>query len=159
MRLLSALFGQTPKRTWRYPFTAEDFCCVAEGMRPVVDFEWFAKDADGRIAVFTTAGSGYVPACSVSDRESHRAIACALFEGHEQLDWFPMVGAAGCYGFDFDGDFSSGAYKREVVPIKPAISRESERLLLANSHMIPAFPFRFADCDVIRADQIPYPLV
>ena len=78
------------------------------------DFEWYAADASGRLAVFTSSGSGPIPRSVFSSRDAYVALAsflenrplsplCTLNSNAEGDLWFWAESARrGLYGYDWN---------------------------------------------------------
>src|SRR5687767_7294422 len=91
---------------------------------------WLAVDVDGHVALFTTAGGGYVPPESLADADGYEAaideiLAIAPFTRALRE---PSIGAGlestwrrmaerGC--FAFDSDVLGGPYRLVAVPSEP----------------------------------------
>jgi len=91
------------------------------------EFDWLAVDADGHVAMLSTAGGGYAPDAFLDDVDAHdeaigavlRAPAVTtaryapvLREGFRN-DW-AEVAARGL--FAYDSDANGGAYRRVAAP-------------------------------------------
>lgn len=90
-----------------------------------VEFDWFGRDRAGRLAVFATAGEGYVPEVVVAAHGEHSEIA----ESFESSYWgsdevWDDLAAVGLYVFDW----SDGGYRRLRTP-KGEISLELRQRL------------------------------
>jgi hypothetical protein len=84
-----------------------------------IEFDWLAKDADGNIALFATAGEGFIPNSAADHHENHTAISESIPSpntGTEKV-WSDYA-AVGLYVFDWD--LPGGPYKLRAVPLKPA---------------------------------------
>lgn len=94
------------------------------------DFEWFACDADGCIAVFTTAGNGPIPTGVL--RES--SLADALQKSVRNLpnrggatmlvrlprpDSFLRFATQGLFAYDWSVGWLSGRYEMQARPQQP----------------------------------------
>ena len=98
-----------------------------------IDFDRFAKDASGRLALFTTAGGGFVPQSVALTHESHTSTSSLIATPHmgTGLLWGDY-GAAGLYVYDWtwpDGPYGlvqyptqeMGANLREAILRVPAL--------------------------------------
>jgi hypothetical protein len=80
-----------------------------------IEFDWFATDRAGNIALFATAGAGFVPKAVVSARAKHEAIS-ESFEtpnwGSEKVwDDYASLGI-----FVFDWTLHDGPYRLVRAP-------------------------------------------
>lgn len=92
----------------------EFFDSAAHGLRPGSDFEWYAIDCKGQLALLTTAGFGPVPALVFQSKEAYYRAADYFHSlpircGHVlyasgPYDWSSWIKAAeqGLYGYDWD---------------------------------------------------------
>src|SRR5262245_7550067 len=95
-----------------------------------LELDWLANDADGHVALFSTAGGGYAPHELLRDTEAHDAaieailgtpvstqarFAPQLAAGHENT-WL-MVAERGLYAFDSDAQ--GGPYRCVAAPAVP----------------------------------------
>ena len=114
-----------------------------------VEFDWFAADLDGEIALFATAGSGFVPIDVLTDGEHYEAVV----SGIETPNWgTPAVWDAYSRLGLFVFDWKSGArsYLRVRVPdgtLPSELRGRVERL-----PNLPEYPGRFREADEISHD-------
>ncbi len=79
------------------------------------EFDWLACDADGHVALFSTAGGGYAPEEFLEDVEAHeRAIGLVLSEGPGGEDTWSRCGERGL--FAYDSDYLGSPYRRIAAP-------------------------------------------
>jgi len=94
------------------------------------DYEWFACDADGYVAVFTTAGNGPLPTevlreVSLTDalQKSVRSLpnrgGATMLVRLPRPDSFLRFGIQGLFAYDWSVDWSSGRYEMLVRPQQP----------------------------------------
>lgn len=79
------------------------------------DFDWFAVDADGAVALFATGGQGFVPPTVVEFHVMHETVAGSIEYpnwGTDQI-WNDAANL-GLYVFDWSP--SGGAYQRVASP-------------------------------------------
>ncbi|MGQ0798525.1 MAG: hypothetical protein ACT4NL_00225 [Pseudomarimonas sp.] len=81
------------------------------------EFDWFAADSEGRLALFATAGFGPVPDSVLSATEAHDAVSDSL----EVSDWgtsavWESYALAGLYAYDWSDH--QGSYLRVAQPAK-----------------------------------------
>lgn len=91
------------------------------------EYDWLARDADGYVALFCTAGGGYAPPGLLDDPDAHHAACEAALampqttsgtladEDHQRV-WLGMV-ERGAYVFDADS--FGGDYRRIGAPNHP----------------------------------------
>ncbi|WP_349745317.1 hypothetical protein [Roseateles cavernae] len=106
-----------------------------------IEFDWFAADSEGNVALFATAGEGFLPAGVAENHEMHSAFAESLPA--------PRVGTAEVWldyadaGFYvFDWALPGGPYELRASPnceLKSAIKQQA----LAVMHM-PRFNGSFS---------------
>jgi hypothetical protein len=104
-------------------------------MSALIDFgdcDWFAVDSTGQIALFTTAGTEYLPefywptpklVSELVEAAQRMPVTCShefIGEREAGCDYSSWRDAAdrGLYGYDYDLDKQSG-YKLITVPIQP----------------------------------------
>jgi hypothetical protein len=95
------------------------------------EFDWLASDADGSVALFSTAGGGFAPMPSLQNPEAHQVAIDELLAGPasttarfapefpaaRQNTW-QLVAERGLYAFDSDAH--GGAYRLLAAPSVPA---------------------------------------
>lgn len=92
-----------------------------------IDFDWFATDKSGHLAIFATAGEGIVPESILVNIELHSLIA----EKIELQNWgsanvWANYAALGLFAFDWCSE--RGIYVKKASPnalVKFAVSLES----------------------------------
>jgi len=102
-----------------------------------IDMPWVAVDAAGRLAVFTTAGEGPVPASALNASAAAEAAIAELpiFGGNKLLvayprpDDFIAFAERGLYAYDWcdvhrTTGASSGCYELVAVPLRPVLISE-----------------------------------
>jgi hypothetical protein len=108
---------------------------AAMNARPAQDilgfeYDWLASDADGHVALFSTAGGGYAPASFLGDTESHGAAIEAILALPKSTEtrfapalapdlentWL-MVAERGLFAFDSHAD--GGPYRMVAAPEAP----------------------------------------
>jgi len=102
-----------------------------------VDMPWVAVDAAGRLAVFTTAGEGPVPASALrASAAAEAAVAELPIVGGNKLlvayprpDDFIAFAERGLYAYDWcdahrTATASSGSYELVAVPLRPVLISE-----------------------------------
>jgi hypothetical protein len=106
---------------------------VAKSINDIIGFEfdWLASDADGHVALFSTAGGGYAPEEFLRDTEEHDTAigelialpASTVAKSAPELptglkNTWRMVAERGI--FAFDSDPHGGPYRLVAVPELPA---------------------------------------
>lgn len=80
-----------------------------------VEFDWFAIDQDGSVALFATAGFGPVPASVLAASEAHDAVGESIvITGFGTYEVWQSYAQAGLYVFDWSD--SEGSYVRVSEP-------------------------------------------
>lgn len=99
-----------------------------------VDFEWFVEDAAGNIALFVTAGGGFVPLACAKAVEAIGAVSASIPTPHlgSGLLWGDY-GAVGLYVYDWT--WPEGPYGLIQYPTAP-MPAELRRAIL----QLPAVP-------------------
>ena len=99
-----------------------------------IESDWFARDADGNIALFATAGEGFFPSSAAAHHANHTAISESIPSPNTGTDkvWSDYA-AVGLYVFDWD--LPGGPYKLRAAPLKPA-SQE----LISDVEAVPQLP-------------------
>ena len=104
-----------------------------------IEFDWFAKDCDGNLALFATAGEGFFPASVEAHHEKHICISESLYSPNIGTNsvWIDYA-ALGLFVFDWD--LPGGPYKLRATPMRQASAE-----LVANIDAVPQLP-RFSGC-------------
>ena len=115
------------------------------------EFDWFAVDASGNLALFSTAGEGVVPDSvlrSLEDYESmSRSFEAPRWGTGEIWKDYAELGL-----FVFDWTLPSGSYRKLISPTAPASSVLKAKLLgLAG---LPRFGFSFRDVELLEGAEI-----
>ena len=104
------------------PLSDDDYFDAAAAGYSYVDFEWFAADRDGRIAVLTTGGVGPVPTSVFRNRTAYFAAAafferlgkCGTHRLHrhrlDDVDWSSWADAADRGMFAYDCEVAGQPY-------------------------------------------------
>jgi hypothetical protein len=82
------------------------------------EFDWFARDSAGEIALFATAGSGAVPDCVLTAYELHDSAndLIPIFGWGSPQVW-DSYAAVGLFAYDWHD--STGQYRRVATPAGP----------------------------------------
>ena len=113
-----------------------------------LEFDWFAFDADGSLALFSTAGGGLIPSDVVPLVDAF----CELADRFETPNWgtekiwddYANLGL-----FVFDGDYSGNPYKRVRVPACELAPQVSD--MMAGIPDMPRFPGRFSSIEILES--------
>jgi len=113
------------------------------------ELDWLAIDEEGALALFATAGSGFVPASVLAHVERHQAL-CAAFEEPDRGT--PRVWDAqaslGLYVYDWKPH--RGPYRRVRSPmVAPAAGLRNEASGIPS---LPVYPGSFRRSRRIAAD-------
>ncbi|MDC0676493.1 hypothetical protein [Sorangium atrum] len=95
-----------------------------------LEFDWLASDADGYVALFSTAGGGYAPDEFLRDTDAHDAAIDAVLASPASTvarfapelppglkNMWRMVAERGL--FAFDSDPHGGPYRVVAAPVDP----------------------------------------
>lgn len=106
------------KRSLRRAYYA-NVMCKQQAMLSILDgkeFDWFAVDSEGNVAIFATAGEGFMPESVVEFYTQHESVS-------ESIDT-PNTGTAEVWGdyaaqglYVFDWDLPGVPYIRQASPI------------------------------------------
>ncbi|ESP91486.1 hypothetical protein [Pseudoalteromonas luteoviolacea] len=106
------------------------------------EFDWFAIDGEGNIALFATAGEGTIPNLVIENYAEHDAIAVQLespnLGSSEVWSDFAKLGF-----FVFDWDLHGGPYKREQKPTSTMSVQLRNTIMAMGS--IPSLPVKFTE--------------
>ena len=102
-----------------------------------IDLPWVAVDAAGRLAVFTTAGEGPVPASALQASAAVEAVVAELsvvggsklLVDYPRPDDFVSFAERGLYAYDWcdahrTAAASKGCYELVAVPLRPVLIGE-----------------------------------
>ena len=104
------------------------------------EFDWFAIDSEGSLALFATAGEGFIPQSASDCFSKHDAISESLLAPHVGTTqvWSDYA-AQGLFVFDWS--LPSGPYKKCVNPsVSIAQDLKSKIMSIAN---LPTFSGSF----------------
>ncbi len=106
-----------------------------------LEFDWFAMDEQGELALFATAGEGPIPPSALRSQRAHSAVADSLaaprFGTVEVWDDFAAVGL-----FVYDWALPGGPYRRMAVPrAQPSTAMRTSIEQIAD---LPRFSFNFS---------------
>lgn len=94
------------------------------------EFDWYAIDNEGNLALFSTAGEGLIPAMVIDNYQIHDDVSEAI----EAPNWgssevWSDYASLGMYVFDWD--LPGGPYQRERVPTKDMSQELKQKILKA----------------------------
>lgn len=121
-----------------------------------LEFDWLASDANGHVALFSTAGGGYSPAEFLRDTEAHDVAISSILAlpaftkarfapqlGPGYLNTWQMVAERGV--FAFDSDPHGGPYRMVAAPETATRVTDLPGLAAAVASLL-VFPYlRFSD--------------
>ena len=107
-----------------------------------LEFDWFAVDSGGEVALFATAGAGFIPASVLANGERHQDLS----DGVEN----PAVGTPEVWDayanrglYVFDWDMNTGPYRRVRFPIGPIPAEFRNRIMQLSG--MPRYPGLFRE--------------
>jgi hypothetical protein len=111
-------------------------------------FDWFAVDSTGSLAMFATAGEGFVPSAVAAQCEEHRRISetFATPNWRSQQGW-DDYSVLGLYVYDW-GPYD-GPYIRARAPACEMSHELRQRLMAIPS--LPRYELEFAKCATIAS--------
>lgn len=116
------------------------------------EFDWFAIDRAGKIAMFSTAGAGFIPEVVVAGHAEHSRIANDFPTPHwGSTQVWDDFAALGLYVYDWAGN-DIGSYRRQRVPSGEMADDLRARLLGLTS--MPRLDYEFQDCESIPGGEL-----
>lgn len=114
------------------------------------EFDWFARDTAGNIAIFATAGMGPVPQIVLAAIEVHEHTGEAILaSGWGTPEVWTSYSLAGLYVYDWSND--NGSYVRVAIPAGPVSSAVAEAL---RATTLPEFPAHFPDLPSLGLEHL-----
>jgi len=130
-----------------------------------IEFDWLASDAEGHVALFSTAGGGYAPPDFLRDTDAHDAAIDAIlaraaftearFAPHlspELRNTWRMVAQRGV--FAYDSDVYGGPYRLVAAPEAPIQVAELPSAAAAIVGRLMFAHLRFADSSEIHKGSL-----
>jgi hypothetical protein len=130
-----------------------------------LEYDWLACDADGHVALFSTAGGGYAPEAFLRDTDAHDAAIEALLAGPavttaqsapdlppDLTNTWRLVAERGL--FAFDADVHGGPYRRVAEPTEPIRVAELHGVARDVVASLVLCSVRFAMASVVPAELI-----
>jgi hypothetical protein len=126
-----------------------------------LEHDWLATDADGHVAVFSTAGGGYAPDAYLQDPDAYDTAISTIAElpivGSPVLapkpgDIWATAAERGLFGFD--GDLHGRPYKRVAIPKSPTHITQLPHSLAAVAGRLVLSEIRFADAAEVSGDEL-----
>ena len=116
-----------------------------------IEFDWFASDRSGNIALFATAGAGFVPKAVISSREEHQSISDSFETPHlGSVNIWDDYARLGIFVFDWAPD--DGPYKLVRVPTASITNQLSEQL--QSLSFLPRLMVDFQTCTSISRTEL-----
>ena len=129
------------------------------------EYDWLASDAEGHVALFSTAGAGYAPGQFLQDTDAHDAAIDAILQmpAITQASFAPeipptlknkwkQVAERGLYAFDCDP--VGGPYRLVAAPV---VARRVEDLPVQAREAVAHIQFRtlrFRDHSTLTGDVL-----
>lgn len=95
-----------------------------------LEYDWLVSDADGHVAIFSTAGGGHAPEEFLRDTDRHDAAIDEILalpasttarfapdSDPEDSSTWRLAAERGL--FAFDSDYHGGPYRRVAAPVRP----------------------------------------
>ncbi|WP_437961581.1 hypothetical protein WME76_19320 [Sorangium sp. So ce119] len=130
-----------------------------------LEFDWLASDADGCVALFSTAGGGYAPDEFLRDTDAHDAAVDAVLASPASTvarfapelppglkNTWRMVAERGL--FAFDSDPHGGPYRMVAAPADAIRVADLPRLVIDVVARLKLRRVRFADQSVIPTELL-----
>ncbi|KYG01202.1 hypothetical protein BE20_53390 [Sorangium cellulosum] len=130
-----------------------------------LEFDWLASDADGYVALFSTAGGGYAPDELLRDTDAHDAAIDAVLASPASTvarvaqelppglkNTWRMVAERGL--FAFDSDPHGGPYRMVAAPADPIRIFDLPRSVIDVVERLKLRQVRFACQSVIHAELL-----
>ena len=118
------------------------------------EFDWYAVDDAGEVAVFATAGSGPVPPLVRSSVQAHNEISDSLdVSGWGTPQVWESYSKVGLFAYDWHG--ANGCYVRMAVPEQPSYTELTRRLRAASG--LVRLPVRFSETSKLESTQVMTP--
>lgn len=115
------------------------------------EFDWFATDCAGNVAILATTGSGPVPASVISSCVEHGAISDSIDSSHwgSEAVWddFAKLGL-----FVYDWELHGGPYRRMREPTAEVADQLREKLRGLTS--MPRLNLQFMESKAITLDAL-----
>ncbi|WP_438002738.1 hypothetical protein WME89_27690 [Sorangium sp. So ce321] len=130
-----------------------------------MEFDWLASDADGYVALFSTAGGGYAPDEFLRDTDAHdAAIDVVLASPASTVARFAPELAPGLKNtwrmvaerglFAFDSDPHGGPYRMVAAPVDPIRIADLPRRVNDIVERLKLRQVRFADQSVVPTELL-----
>lgn len=111
-----------------------------------LEFDWFAVDGNGNLALFATSGEGFVPGGVAEHHKDYSGLSDTLPAPRSGTSdvWNDYAGLG---LFVFDWSLPGGPYEKRACPVGAA-SRALEQRILALPQL-PRFSGSFSDVDKV----------
>ena len=135
---LRGAFGQEQSLRSIQNYFMDDYINEIHGR----EFDWFGRDANGSLAMFSTAGEGSVPKYVVATLDQHNRVFQDLVNHNwGSPDVWEIYGELGLFVFDWK--LPGGPYIKRVSPME-VIPSDLKQQLLAIDHL-PSIDANFAE--------------
>lgn len=119
-----------------------------------IEWDWFACDQDGHVALIASGGSGQVPRALLAHEAAILALLDHLEIGSDGESW-RVAADRGFFGFDVD--VRGGPFRRVAVPKRPLTLdeiQEPHRRLIARATVRGSFArLRRLDCALVTCEE------
>ena len=113
------------------------------------EFDWFATDQEGRVALFATAGAGPVPTSVLALLEAHGLVGDSLeVEGWGTQSVWESYARVGLYAYDWSD--SQGQYLRQAEPAAPLTNNVATAV--SSIRNLPRFALLFSQTTAIAPE-------
>ncbi len=129
------------------------------------EYDWIAADADGHVALFTTAGGGYAPEEFLQDTDAHDdaiaailaspAVTTARFSpelGTDFVNTWRLVAERGL--FAYDADIYGGPYRLDAAPEVPIRIHQLPAIAARLLGRLTFQGIRFAETPVVSEETL-----
>lgn len=129
------------------------------------EYDWLASDANGSVAMFSTAGGGFAPAAFLRDTDAHQAAIDAVLAlppstaarfspslSPDLENTWRSLAERGLYAYD--SDYHGGPYRLVAAPERPAQLGELPELAIAVASSVRLVGIRFDEANSLSGDML-----
>lgn len=114
------------------------------------EFDWFAQDTTGALALFSTAGWGEIPVEVIRHAEAHRAVIATIAQPSSNTsDVWQDYAQVGLYVFDWQ--HWDGPYEQVAVPL--VATPPSLREVILQLPDLPQLPLWFSEARAVKIER------